>query len=395
MRGCPCIAGDVFVHTSGGLRRASELWASRHAPAVLTDARFGGPAFARASAVVRSGFRPVVRVRAREGGEIRLTADHLLYSEARGWVAAGDLRPGEAVRVADRGGGFGAAGSREEGHVLGWLVGDGRFTRERAVLSFYGEERRELAGAFAEAVNRVIRPGRTRAYAPVGVVEVPDRGLVTIASARLREFALARGVGGAARQRLPEVVWTAARDLQVGFLQALFEADGYVGTAPGPRGGVRLAAASRELALDAQRLLLNFGVFSRVQRERGGDGARHRSVHLHVRAPRWQVAVTGSAAARFAEEIGFLGAAKRAGLSAYLRSFARGPYRQRFLCHVEGVREDGAEWVYDVAEPQTHSFVANGFVVWAAARGGGQTSMGSGQPADETGNSGGVGGAQA
>jgi ribonucleoside-diphosphate reductase alpha chain len=86
-------------------------------------------------------------------------------------------------------------------------------------------------------------------------------------------------------------------------------------------------------------------------------------VRLHVRAPRHQVVIVGAGVGRFAEEIGFLGEGKRGDLGAYLRSFVRGPYRQRFVAHVEGVAADGAEWVYDLTEPLTHSFVANGFVV--------------------------------
>jgi len=360
----PCVAGDALVHTSGGLRRAAELWASQDPPEVLTDGRFHAPAFSAASAVFRTGFKPIVRIQTREGYELRVTPDHRLFSEERGWVPAAELRSGEALRVANRGGGFGSTGTREEGRVLGWLVGDAHFTSERAVLSFYGEERAELAAAFASAVNTVIRPGRSRPYAPVGVVDVPARGAATIASARLREFALARGVTTTSRPRLPEVVWTGSRDLQAGFLQALFEADGYVETERGARPGLRLSAAVAELLIDVQRLLLNFGVFSRLQRERSPlTGGGHRSVRLHVRTPRYQLVICGASVGRFAEELGFLGERKRGELEAYLRSYARGPYRERFLAHVEAVVEDGAEWVYDLTEPATHSFVANGFVV--------------------------------
>ena len=364
----PCVTGDTLVHTERGLRRAEELWASQDAPGVLTDGRFGVSAhFTGASPVFRTGFKPVVRVRTEEGYEVRVTADHRLYSEERGWVAAADLHPKEALRIANRGGGFGAGGSVQEGRVLGWLVGDGHISGERAVLSFYGEERRELATAFATAVNQVIRPGRTRAYAPVGVVDLPARGAATIASARLREFAMARGLVTTSRPRVPEAVWTGTREMQTGFLQALFEADGYVESARASRPGIRLSASSRELLVDVQRLLLNFGIFARVQRERpSGQGQAtpgHRTVRLHVRAPRHQLVITGASVRGFAAALGFLGERKRQALADYLSSFSRGPYRERFLAHVESVTADGAEWVYDLTEPVTHSFIANGLVV--------------------------------
>lgn len=362
----PCVTGDTLIQTGRGLRRAAEMWASGDAPAVAVDGRFtASQPFLGASPVFRTGFKPVVRVRTREGYEVRVTPDHCLYSEERGWVPAAGLRTGEAVRVANRGGGFGGAGSREEGTVLGWLVGDAHITGQRAVLSFYGEERQQLAAAFATAVNSVIRPGRVREYAPVGMVDIPARGAVTIASARLREFALERGVTGPARLRVPETVWTGSREMQVGFLQALFEADGYVEIGRGARQGIRISARSRELLVDVQRLLLNFGILSRLQQARGvaGDHGRWRTVRRHVRAARHELTVAGASAHRFATEIGFLGEGKGADLKALMNSYARGPYREHFMAHVESIVDDGAEWVYDLTEPETHSFIANGLVV--------------------------------
>jgi len=364
----PCVTGDTLIHTGRGLRRAAEMWASGDPAAVAVDGRFSAPQpFLGASAVFRTGFKPVVRIRTREGYEVRATPDHRLYSEERGWTPAAELRTGEAIRVANRGGGFGSGGTRDEGAVLGWLVGDGHISGERAVLSFYGEERQQLASTFATAVNTVIRPGRTRDYAPVGVVAVPARGAVTIASSRLREFAVERGMATPAHPRVPEAVWTGSREMQVGFLQALFEADGYVEAERGTRQGVRLTARSREILVDVQRLLLNFGIFSRIQRARGMDAAEAaagcRTVRLHVRTPRHELIVAGASARRFATEIGFLGAGKRMQLTAFVDSYSRGPYREHFLAHVEGVVDDGADWVYDLTEPVTHSFVANGLVV--------------------------------
>jgi ribonucleoside-diphosphate reductase alpha chain len=67
---------------------------------------------------------------------------------------------------------------------------------------------------------------------------------------------------------------------------------------------------------------------------------------------------------RFAEEIGFLGATKQNRLIAALSTYAgRGPYRETFTARVLAVEPAGEEPVYDLTEPVTHSFVANGLVV--------------------------------
>src|SRR5690606_3751422 len=145
----------------------------------------------------------------------------------RGWVAAADLVPGDRIHVLDRPGGFGTAGSRELGLVLGWLVGDGSLKEDRATLHFFGEEKAELAPALAAAVNAVV-PGSAngRSYA-VGVVDVPARDEARVRVARLLQRDAEDGRDAEGLQE-PAAVFEGCREMQVGFLQALSSADGRV-----------------------------------------------------------------------------------------------------------------------------------------------------------------------
>src|SRR5581483_1554586 len=51
------------------------------------------------------------------------------------------------------------------------------------------------------------------------------------------------------------------------------------------------------------------------------------------------------------------------GLVARLASYPRGPYKEPFYARFTALVPDGEEDVYDLTEPLTHSFVANGLVV--------------------------------
>ena len=57
-----------------------------------------------------------------------MTADHRVMTND-GWVAAGDLKPGQEIYILDQSGGFGEDGSEEMGQLLGWLIGDGTLNR--------------------------------------------------------------------------------------------------------------------------------------------------------------------------------------------------------------------------------------------------------------------------
>ncbi len=363
----PCVTGDTLIYTANGVYRADELYRRGQPVTVAVDGRHGQNPWAPASAVFQTGIKPVVRVDTEEGYSIRVTRDHLLYSEQRGWTPAGSLEAGEHVRLSTRGSAFGRDGTAEEGRVLGWLVGDGYLSRERAVLLFYGAEKEVLAPALAADVNRIVRAGATRQYPAIGVVDIPSRNAASIATARLREFAVENGLD-IDKLRVPDSVFQGAEPMQVGFLQAVFQADGTVNASARSRTNVRLSSASLRLLQDIQRLLLNFSITSRIYRHRhpaGGqvlpDAQRHH--REYQRQALHELVITGAAMMRFAKRVGFLGEAKQQRLEAAIQAYSRGPYREKWYARVRAVEDDGVEAVYDLTEPQSHSFVANGLVV--------------------------------
>ena len=162
----PCVTGDTLIHTDKGLIPARELFDDETEISVAIDGRFGVKAqTVPATRVFRTGVKPVYRLQTKEGYSVRATADHR-FMTPRGWVELQDLKPGDYVHIMNRKGGFGQEGTEELGRVLGWLVGDGTLKADRAVLSFFGDEKRELAPMFAQYVNDIVEPMtvRSRAY---------------------------------------------------------------------------------------------------------------------------------------------------------------------------------------------------------------------------------------
>jgi ribonucleotide reductase alpha subunit len=303
----------------------------------------------------------------REGYELRLTEDHRVMT-SRGWVEAGKLQSGDRIHILNRKGGFSEQGTLEEGRVLGWLVGDGTVNVVRAVLSFFGDEKQELAPAFAEMVtNLVEKPGQRRAY-PVGVINVDRRDEARVASDRLRDWVVQYGITENSKHFVPSAVFAGSELIQRGFLQALFTADGQVNDGGEKGCSVRLSSSHMTLLKDTQRLLLNFGIASRIYENRrlGGirpmpDGKGGTKDYFHL--PQHDLAVSKTNLIRFANEIGFLTEAKQTKLADYLSRLVRGPYEEPFLATVQTIEPDGVEAVYDLHQPDTHSFIANGLVV--------------------------------
>ena len=365
----PCITGDALVYTTRGLIRADALARSREAVDVVLDSRFDAGAFGPASSVFETGVKQVYRLRTEEGYEIRLTADHRLMTP-KGWRRAGELQSGDLLHVLNRKGGFGAEGSLDEGRLLGWLIGDGHIRPDKGViLRFYGEEKRELAPLFAKHINRALdsKVGDRYHIAPV---EVTGRDQATVSSVRFartvtEKYALTQDSKTA---RVPEQVLCGSEDLQRGFLQALFTADGHVAGTTQKGVSVRLTSISHPLLVDVQRMLLNFGIASRIYQDRHGarraqlpDG--HGGVAEYECQPDHDLTVAKENLVAFVREIGFLTTAKQNRLLHLVSTYSRKPYRETFLVRFKSLEHDGEEVVFDLKEPLTNSFVSNGFVV--------------------------------
>ncbi len=362
----PCVTGDTLIYTDQGLVRADQLWLEATPVSVAVDARMAEEPFRPASQVFATGVKPVYRLITKEGFELRLTGDHRVLTE-RGWVEAHALKPGDRIRVLNRGGGFGTEGSLELGRVLGWLVGDGTIKSDRAVLSFFGGEKHEVSTLMRDAVNSVVRKAVNGREYTVSVIDIEKRDEARVQSARLREIAEEHGLLGEKLQ-VPESVLRGCRDMQLGFLQALFTADGHVEIGDKSRGAVVLTSKSRRLLQGVQRLLLNFGIYSRIYSDRkatgtsllpdGKGGVREYPVEAYH-----DLRITGASAVRFAEQIGFLTSDKQGKLEALVGRYSRGPYQETFVATFSELVPDGEEMVFDLNVPGLHAFVANGLVV--------------------------------
>jgi ribonucleoside-diphosphate reductase alpha chain len=361
----PCVTGDTLVYTATGLRRAADLAAEASPIELVVE---GAAGRALSSPMFRTGRKPVFRLVTDEGYEVRLTADHRVRTR-RGWVAAQDLAQGDRILLLSGGGGFGQAGSLALGRLLGWLVGDGTFAGDRAVLSFFGAEQQELAPRFAGMMAQVVAEsaGSPGALA-ISVGEVAGRDEARIRSARFMRIAAEHGLVPGDKHHVPEGVFAGSEDMQRGFLQALFTADGHVAGSQAKGVSVRLTSISKGFLVDVQRLLLNFGIASRIYEDRRPGGPRQLpdgrgGLASYETKPYHDLVIARANLATFAASVGFLSEATQSALVSRLAAYRRRLNRETFVATFRELVPDGDEDVYDLTEPLTHSFVANGLVV--------------------------------
>jgi ribonucleoside-diphosphate reductase alpha chain len=373
----PCVTGDTLVATADGLVRIDQLL-DRATAVVGADGELHPirPAF-------RTGEKPVYRLRTRAGYEVKLTGDHRVLTANRGDVPACELTRDDVVRL-----GRGVFADRREplpvngaveldarlAEYLGLMVGDGCLMGERegAVVTLAPEEQ-----AVAARVHEDVRSFRaefaadgrgareTHVTSPQATVRVGTGSRCAVDV--LKRFAVLND--GSAGKRFTADAFRLDRASLAGVLRGLFTADGTVANYGDKSQYVSLDSTSAELLRQTQLLLLSFGVKAKLYLDRraagqttallpdGKGGVKEypvRQVH--------SLRISRSSRVVFEREIGFVpGSPKCEQLARLNREVTT--YADRLEDRVESLEYLGVEPVYDLTEPATHHFCANGIVV--------------------------------
>ncbi len=336
----PCVTGDTMVATSDGWRRIDSL--------VDTSARIigadGKPHWV--TRIIPTGRKQVFRLRTRAGFEVRITGDHKVWTKERGDVPVTELRPGDALRLL--GAGFGQDRLPEKavtalGMQIAWAHAD--------------------APVLSGAMSASHTDPRLETLAPGWPAQADFAAATGLEAALLRRD----GLGHIAC--FTEAVFGLDRNSVAALLRGFFcqsRGEGTMLLSP--------MVSSRKLAIQVQQLLLGFDIKARIDDApprpyRGpildslafttvvepADGFYRLEIAKNLRDPSGLV---------FEREIDLRGkppepeTSPSPGLKQALEA-----HRHALSDSVASIEPLGEEDVFDLTEPDTHHFVANGLVV--------------------------------
>jgi ribonucleoside-diphosphate reductase alpha chain len=358
----PCVTADTLVSTTKGLRTMGELYKEGLPFQVVVNGKNY-----LSTHVKSSGIKNVYRLETREGYDLRLTFDHKVVT-LQGAKKAGKLVRGDKILLST-GPAFGSTGTREEGLVLGWLVGDGSVKKDTATLYFYRSEKRELAPSFASMVSAMVsNEGVVSREYPVAPQYIEKEDKAIVESVRLMRIANRHGLTYGKKYLIPNSVLQGSEEIQRGFLQGLFSSDGTVLGSPAKGASVRLTSISLSLLKDTQRLLLNFGIYSKIYKNRRTESMRvlpdgKGGLKDYLCKSYHELIISKSSLIKFAALIGFLQEEKQNKLQSLLALYNRGPYKEDFLATFESLVRENREEVFDITVSDIHKFSANGLLV--------------------------------
>ena len=364
----PCITRDAWVQTTDGPRQVAEL-VGRPFTAIVDGMAYGSDARGFWS----NGLKPIYELKTSSGYSLRLTGNHRVMrvnavernGEQTEWVEVQRLQPGDLVKLHNHREftQWEGAGTLEQGWLLGLLVGDGTFSEDRAVLSFWGQDAEYMA---QQALGAIKANLKTRA--DLGIQPIEERNEFRVRSSALAALAAAFGITPE-NKSLTDSTERASSLFYRGLLRGLFDADGTVLDGGGKGMSVRLAQSNLALLERVQRMLLRLGIASTLYRNRRPAGEHvlpdgRGGGKLYATEAQHELCISKDNLLIFASLVGFTNPAKAQALSSALAArSARGSYRERFVAKVESLTFVGEAEVFDCSIPGVNAFDANGLYV--------------------------------
>jgi ribonucleoside-diphosphate reductase alpha chain len=399
----PCFPADARVHTTLGLLTIGDLVERGetgeefrvYTHRATADQPGEGVVATRPIAFMRNGVKPIVRLRFANGGELRCTPNHRIWTLNRGYVPAEELTGKDRVLLNDsptpaedaswtlpvkvealaksvaRGGSvthreLPDRWSEGLGELTGHLVGDGWLTDVQTGWVYGGDDLDDGLADTHEALLRDLIGGVSRQEMDNGTVQL------RVGSGAVRDMFRGLGVTSARAhdKRVPEAIFTAPTEIQAAFLRGLFGADGCVSRVEGNGKANRyvgLGSRSNGLLKDVQRLLSTWGIRGRIYRVTDGETSRFSYTRKdgttvdYASREGFDLRITGSDLARFAAEVGFSCERKQAAVESLIDE--RTLYTTKAGTAMIACEQDGQEMVYNLTEPLHHSYIVDGIVV--------------------------------
>ena len=283
-----CVTGDTELLTDGGYRRVADLFNSQEDFGVVVDARARDMNLDQKGVSVESSTRMVrtaqdahiFKLSTVEGHQIRATAWHKFYVDRAGAlvkIPLGEVQVGDKVLVQNAEGSFGVEHQPDLAYLAGVISADGTFAEmigssgnlSTTVRIDLYDRKSQFAPAVQAAAHRVLagrdelverRSTLTPVFAATG-----DGRKVSLHSAPLAKLLAKLGFGKASKLTVPDFVLRGDRETQQQYINGLFQLDATI-TGSEKLGSItiELGSTARTQLVATQRMLLNFGVYTRI-----------------------------------------------------------------------------------------------------------------------------------
>ncbi len=367
----PCVTGDTKVLTKDGRWIRIDKMIEEQST-IITNTGYISESTIKGSFI--TGKKPVYKLTTRCGYELKLTADHKVFTVNKGFVPAMELTKDDRILLP----GAQAADLKEVKdatfyQLLGVYLGDGCISewgdgKRNVQITMDKNKENKIIQKFAEYTAENFERQTHQNYPAKATTTQTSAKLTLSSHAVIQKFDQFVKKTACENKCISEQIFELPLSAQKYVLQGLFTSDGTVANYGLKSQYVALDSTSLQLLKDVQVLLLGFGIKSKLYQNRragknvsllpdGKGGVKEYSVkEMH------SLRISRSSRFLFEELIGFMPESHKAEKLRELNQNVTA-YKDLPIDNVESLEYSGIETVYDLTEPITHTFIANGLTI--------------------------------
>ena len=364
-----CISGDSLLYTDMGIIKIRDINPNRiEGLPIDVDFNISTPeGVCRCSKFIYNGNKNTIKFNMNNGATLEVTPDHLVRSDNK-WVRADSLNIGDYIDFEPTAidsnnyqtidlsyiNGAKLTFSKELSYYVGAILGDGSISRKNVYFMSEDYELIQYMSSIVKRYNIGEAHENVQKY-----TKTSNKPFIRLNCGPKKARDLCRDIGliddaGHKQFKVPDVVLKSPNDVKFAFIQGIFDTDGTISKYAGHKSNFSLdfCTKSNELAVGCMHILRCLGVSCRIC-------TSYNKVYKRMY---YKVKLRATSARRFLELGGFKCIHKQDRLKEWCKnvSFIK-EYKKHYM--IESIEESNSD-VYDLTiENESHSFLANGFVV--------------------------------
>ena len=364
-----CISGDSLLYTDMGIIKIRDINPSRiEGLPIDVDFNISTPeGVCRCSKFIYNGNKNTIKFNMNNGATLEVTPDHLVRSDNK-WVRADSLNIGDYIDFESTAidsnnyqtidlsyiNGAKLTFSKELSYYVGAILGDGSISRKNVYFMSEDYELIQYMSSIVKRYNLGEAHENVQKY-----TKTSNKPFIRLNCGPKKARDLCKDIGliddaGHKQFKVPDIVLRSPNDVKFAFIQGIFDTDGTISKYAGHKSNFSLdfCTKSNELAVGCMHILRCLGVSCRIC-------TSYNKVYKRMY---YKVKLRATSARRFLELGGFKCIHKQDRLKEWCKnvSFIK-EYKKHYM--IESIEESNSD-VYDLTiENESHSFLANGFVV--------------------------------
>ena len=364
-----CISGDSLLYTDMGIIKIRDINPNRiEGLPIDVDFNISTPeGVCRCSKFIYNGNKNTIKFNMNNGATLEVTPDHLVRSDNK-WVRADSLHIGDYIDFEPTAidsnnyqtidlsyiNGAKLTFSKELSYYIGAILGDGSISRKNVYFMSEDYELIQYMSSIVKRYNLGEAHENVQKY-----TKTSNKPFIRLNCGPKKARDLCRDIGlideiGHKQFKVPDIVLRSPNDVKFAFIQGIFDTDGTISKYAGHKSNFSLdfCTKSNELAVGCMHILRCLGVSCRIC-------TSYNKVYKRMY---YKVKLRATSARRFLELGGFKCIHKQDRLKEWCKnvSFIK-EYKKHYM--IDSIEESNSD-VYDLTiENESHSFLANGFVV--------------------------------